>query len=1268
MTNTEIPDACLLSNGRYFVQLTAAGTGQSRRHGQVVNRWTGDPVEDRHGQFVYLQDLDSGDMWSTALQPVQNGKARSGFRRSPGSCQLTQECGEIVSRLDVVVPSDEEMEIRRLILSNRSSRPRRIQVTSYFEPVLFWQGSDLGHPAFHKLFLQTSFDATSSILTIRRRARGHDESWPVLFHALSAPGAISYETDRLKFLGRGRSAGNAEGLRQPLSGTVGNVLDPCCSLRTVVEVPAGESREVTFLTGIADSDELARTWCGKYANSDQTEQAFCEADRAERELWQRLKLTEGQAEALQSLAAAIHSADSRLVPKASDLWNAPNAADLFGKFSIPRDRPQIVLVGEWGTTLSREVLQARDYWNAKGCFTNLIVLSGSQIAAPTGLDDRVFTVSPEELSPAEKSVLLQFASLVVENSFPRVTCQASPQSPARIRSLSATPARQNDEQEPLQFRNGYGGFSQDGTEYVIELPQTEGELRRPPLPWINVIANEHAGCLVSETGAGCTWARNSQANRLTPWSNDPVRDPCGEAVYLRDEATGEVWSPLPAPLPAACDYSVRHGLGYSKFLSQWNGIGQEVTTFVPQQDPLKIVHVLLTNHSGHARELSLTSLAQLVMGSLVERPSPLVTRADAKGDLYAVNLAAGNFRGGVAFAALRIHGADVTQHSWTGDRLGFLGRFGSPENPHAMQSGAPLDRRTGAGLDACFAQRSRFQLRAGESVTATILLGEALSEEAAETFIARYSQLDNSQAALHEVREFWRELLGRVRVETPDSSLDFMVNGWLPYQTIACRMWARSAFYQSSGAYGFRDQLQDAGNLLSLNPEFTGRQILLHARNQFSEGDVLHWWHPAPVERGVRTRFADDLLWLPLMTAEYLLATGDNDLLSESVPFLKARLLQPGEDEVYLAPEIAAEPGSLYEHCCRAIDRSLTAGRHGLPLMGTGDWNDGMNRVGREGRGESVWMGFFLDRILTLFTPLCQARADKDRVQKYQGYQTKLRAALNDGGWDGEWYRRAYFDNGAPLGSKQSEECRIDVLPQSWSVFSGAADPPERARGAMAAAVKNLVSEEEGIIRLLTPPFVNTPHDPGYIKGYVAGVRENGGQYTHAACWIVKAVAELGDNERAHRLLRMLLPVSHSLTQEAADLYKVEPYSVAADVYGAEPHIGRGGWTWYTGSSGWLYRISVESVLGVRVEAGNTLVLRPCIPNDWSSYRVTLRRPEKFGECEIEVRNPTGNAKGVDSVQLNGRDVQLSGSTVRIPLSGTGPHKVILTLGAGGGT
>jgi cyclic beta-1,2-glucan synthetase len=819
--------------------------------------------------------------------------------------------------------------------------------------------------------------------------------------------------------------------------------------------------------------------------------------------------------------------------------------------------------------------------------------------------------------------------------------------------------------EPLREFNGFGGFSADGREYVVRMPWEPGRgLRRPPLPWTNVIANEGFGFLVSETGSGSTWSVNSREHRLTPWSNDPVLDPHGEALWLRDDATGRFWSPVPGPTPAPAAYEARHGFGSTTFRHESGGLYQEVCCFADAREGVRVTRVRLTNRTDRPRKLSVYCYQRLVLGVLPAESGRFVATEHDESErvLLARNPMAGEFADRVAFAACVTPEAVATRQV-SCDRESFLGA-GGMASPVSLSSGGALDGRAGAGLDPCFAERVSLLVQPGETMECAFAFGDSASADQAIALVRRLRAPGAVQASLDGAKGFWETLVSGVRIETPMPELDLMVNGWLAYQTLSCRIWGRTAFYQSGGAFGFRDQLQDATSLLALRPELARAQLVLNAGHQFAEGDVLHWWHP-PLAKGIRTRFADDLLWLPYLAAHYVVTTGDWSVLDERVRWLSAPPLPEGEDEAFLVPSDSGQAADVYEHCCRAIDRSLVTGAHGLPLFGSGDWNDGMNRVGREGRGESVWMGFFLHATLGDFAPLCERRGDHERLARYTAFRDRLRPALEEGGWDGEWYRRAYYDDGTPLGSKQGDECRIDGLAQAWAVISGAA-PSARARSAMAAAERELVDREAGLIRLLTPAFRDTPHDPGYIKGYVAGVRENGGQYTHAALWFVRALAELGARDRAAPLLAMLSPVSHARDAGQVARYRAEPYVIAADVYGEAPHVGRGGWTWYTGSAGWMLRVSLENVLGLRLVGGQTLVFRPCVPDTWSAFAVTWRIPGSKETYEFRVRNPAGSSAEVVAAKLDGASLPVTQGVLRVPLAGDGrSHRVEVELGSG---
>lgn len=1146
----------VLAGNRYATFLTTAGAGYSVWNELTLTRWTADALESSGGFLLYLRDLDDGVFWSFGQRPAASQESR---RFDGGIAEFNRLDQEIKAQLEICVAPDADLELRRLTLRNASDRPRRIELTSYAELVLNHRAADTAHPAFSKLFIQTQWAAEQQALLARRRPRTAEEPSCWLVHALvgaspipvlplAKAGGVQYETDRARFIGRGYSLAAPRGLvtTEPLSGTVGDVLDPIVSLRGTVELAVGGEAQWTFLLGAASERETALALVPRYQSVATIDAAF--------------------------QAAARREADS------------------------------------------------------------------SSLTAPSPFAKILSVAPPSKISPV------------------------APPSLAKGRQEEFTTL----EESTLQFWNGLGGFSAEGGEYVIRLePDAEGRLKLPPQPWVNIIANPQFGFLSSETGTGYTWSQNSRENRLTPWFNDPVLDPHGEALYLRDEGDGQFWSLLPGPIPQPTPCEVRHGFGYSRHHQVSQGLEQEVWLFVPREDPVKITRIRLRNRRDQPCRLALFSYARLVLGALPgDHAGELAIEQDAAtGALLAEN-GNGEFAGRIAFAAGSP--TDSIPVHVTGDRAEFIGLYGSPAQPAALNR-ATLSGRLGAELDPCFALQVILILEPGESVEYAFLLGEAADRDEARRLIDRYREDGAIAAALTEVRAFWRDWLGAVQIETPDPALDLMVNGWLAYQTLSCRLWGRSAFYQSGGAFGFRDQLQDAAALIYHAPELTRQQLLLHAAHQFVEGDVLHWWHP-PGGRGIRSRCSDDLLWLPYLAAFYARVTGDGSLFGEPVRFLKARRLEPGEDELFLLPEDSGETASLYEHCCRALDRSLTQGSHGLPLMGTGDWNDGMNRVGREGRGESVWLGFFLYATLGEFIPVCGQHGDYNRTRRYAAFRRDLVEALNQHGWDGDWYRRAWYDHGATLGSAASDEGRIDALAQAWAVLSKAA-PWERAEAAMDAVERHLISEADGLIRLLTPPFVQTPHDPGYIKGYAAGVRENGGQYTHAALWVVRALAELGRRDRAVKLLDMLNPIQHALTPEAVATYRLEPFLVAADVYGAAPHIGRGGWSGYTGAAGWMLRVALESILGLELVEDHILRLRPCIPDHWPGFRLRYRLADGDAVYDIVVRNSAGIAERVIAVEIDDAPGVIEKGAACVPLFRDGRvHQVIVMLGAADGT
>jgi len=1259
------PRTHLLSNGRYAVMMTAAGSGYSRWKSLAITRWRDDVTRDLGGTYVFLRNVQSGETWSAGYQPTARAPDRYEVRFAEDRVEIVRRDRGIATTLEVIVSPEDDAEMRRVSLTNHGTRTREIDVTSYAEVVLAEPAADASHPAFSNLFVQTEAVPELDTLLATRRARSRDETPVWLAHVArvegEAIGALQWETDRARFLGRGRGIGTPQAILDggPLSNTVGTVLDPIVSLRHRVRLRPGQTVRVVFSTLVAPSRDEAVALADKYRDAATFDRAATLAWTQAQVQLHHLGVKPDEAHLFQSLAAHILYPQRTLRASADVLARHVEGPAALWAHGISGDTPIVLVrIDEVDDVeIVRQLLRAHEYWRMKQLAVDLVILNehapsylqdlqtlletvvrtSPSYAASTGRATHggVFIVRADLTTAAQRDVLQAAARAILlsrrgtlsEQVLRAERAEPAAALPARHTAVRKSAAAASPSLPDLEFFNGLGGFDAKGREYVTILD----EGRWSPAPWINVVANAAFGFQVSESGSGYTWSVNSRENQLTAWSNDPVSDPAGEVVYVRDDETGEVWSATALPIRQDSEtYVARHGQGYSRFTHRSHGVAFELLQLVPLDDPVKICRLTLTNASGRRRRLSVTAYVEWVLGASRSVSAPfVVTEIDPQtGAMLARNPWSVDFGSRVAFADL-----GGRQTAWTADRTEFLGRHGTPEHPAALERGQPLSGRVGVALDPCSALQTTIELAADERADVVFLLGQAASREAATQLIARYRACD-VEAVLAGVVSHWDEVLGAVQVSTPDRSLDVLLNRWLLYQTLACRVWARSAFYQAGGAYGFRDQLQDVAALTLARPDVARQHVLRAAARQFVEGDVQHWWHP-PAGRGVRTRISDDLLWLPWVVSRYLEVTGDAGILDEVVAYLEAPLLAAEQTEAYLQPRRAETAGTLFEHCGRAIERSLRVGPHGLPLMGTGDWNDGMNRVGVGGTGESVWLGWFLHTVLSEWAPVAGTRGEPQRADTWRRHARALRAALEREGWDGAWYRRAYFDDGTPLGSVLNDACRIDSVAQSWSVLSGAG-VPDRAQRAMAAVDEYLVRPADRLIVLCTPPFDATALDPGYIKGYPPGVRENGGQYTHAAIWTVMAFAALGDGDKAGELFTMLNPIGRAATPAGVARYAVEPYVVAADVYAEAPHVGRGGWTWYTGSAGWLYRAGLESLLGFRVH-GTRLLIDPCIPRAWPGFSIAFRH--RSARYDIVVENPEGVSRGVSSLELDGRPV-----------------------------
>ena len=1256
-----------LSNGTYSLLISAAGAGFSRWEDIELTRWRDDPTLNDRGSWIYVEDRLNGQVWSVTRQPTLTPPDRSEVNFYPHRVEFERQDGDIVLRTIVSVAANDDVEIRRVTITNHGNASRVLALTSYAEVILTQQLADLRHPAYNKLFIESEFLEKDQLLLFHRRPRAADEKPVYLAHFFTSnderASLTGYETDRAKFLGRGGTTRRPIVFSTPtqaslLSKTTGATLDPIYALQAEVIIAPYQTIQIAFLTLAAHSRKETLELARRYRRWSQLSRAGQEGRlQAEDELAQ-LELSAQQVEQIQKLLSPLLYLSNALRAEGTLLNSNTLGQPGLWSFGISGDYPLLLVrvKREEDIDLLEELVLAHTYWRKRGLMIDLVIFSQRETSYDQGFRGRIyrllertasetwlnkrggiFILQEDQMNEAERILLMTVARVVLDGEAGPLARQLAKLDVDPVRLPSFIPIEplipsmdiqlELNRPSDLLFDNGLGGFTPDGREYVIYL----GREQWTPAPWTNVIATPEFGCLVTESGLGTTWSQNSGENRLTPWRNDPVSDPPSEAIYLRDEDTGQIWSPTPLPARADAPYLIRHGAGYSTFEHASHGLEQSVTIFVVPDEPVKVVQLKLRNTTNRIRRVNVTYYAEWALGVARDNTAAYIAPEFASNyfALLARNLYNTDFGQRVAFLASTREVTGVTT-----DRQEFLGELGSYIRPAALER-VGLRPRVEVGLDPCAVLQCLLWLQPGETKEITFLLGQGADRADAERLIGHFQNIQNVEAAHKAVGEFWDDILEQTQVQTPDAGMDLMLNRWLLYQSLSCRFWGRTAFYQSSGAYGFRDQLQDVMGFAHVRPDLVHQHILESAAHQFEEGDVLHWWHP-PAGRGLRTRCSDNLLWLPYVTAHYVRVTGDRSILETKVPFLSAEPLKPDEHERY-GQFPSGEIQTLYEHCCRALVKGITVGPHGLPLIGAHDWNDGMNRVGFRGKGESIWLGWFLSRTLNDFAEICDLIGDHKRASEFRAKTVGIYKALEKNGWDGEqgeWYLRAYYDDGSQLGSSANNECKIDSIAQSWAVISGGADP-DRAVQAMESVYNILVRLEDELILLFTPPFQRTARDPGYIKGYPRGIRENGGQYTHAALWAIWAFAQLDQNDRATELFRLINPVYHADTPEKVSRYRVEPYVIAADVYSAAPYVGRGGWTWYSGSASWMYRLGIEMLLGVQ-RTGEYLQIKPHIPKDWPEYQINYRFGKTLYHIRVRSQPDTGAKRVKEQVTMDG--------------------------------
>ncbi len=1272
------PAFCLLSNELCATKISTTGSGYMSYEDVHVNRWRQDPVSDPWGIGVYIRNVSHDRLWSAAYLPTRAVPEEQSIRFTLDKAVFSRVDGAVRTEMEVSIPPEAPAEIRRIRLTNLSESVIVLEVTSFLELALSESAADEAHPAFSKLFIRTAYVPDTDCLVAGRRAREYKgrEVWAAHSllvegeHAGTAASATAYATDRASFIGRGHSMMSPLGLHGELHSTVGSVADPVFVMRKVIRIEPGETARLIMVTTVSRKEEEALDWVRRLRIGQSAELLEQLAWNRSRTLLRQLRITAAEAVMYQEAASQLllepamsperRQDIARNVKGQSALWPLGLSGDRPIMLSVVSDRVQLPFV--------HRLVICHEYLRRQGLAFDLVLLNDSDggyrqelrdmllRAAEHGVDrygagmSGVHIMGIEQLTTEELTLLRSLARISLYAGGASLQAQLrkgrEPQrkrDASSIRSVPATTKAQldrrsisrlvdldsaNQGEDELLYYNGWGGFTSDGSEYRMTIRRDH----YLPAPWINVMANDKFGCIISELGTGYTWWRNSRECKLTPWSNDPVLDPPGELCYIKDEQTGAYWLPTPYAGPQDASYQVTHGLGYSRITHVNNGIQSNMTCCVPVHDAIKLIKLELKNRTSESRELSVTTYAEWVIGVKRHENAPFIETewSDDEQTLLARNLYQEYFREANAFLRIYAPNSDC-RWSWTADRRTFIGIGGVIEQPEALRA-KRLSGKVGLMSDSCGAIQAKFSLAPHEEKTVYLMLGCEDSQEQALALSRKYASPKAFDDAWQELHEFWDGTLKQVQVETPSKEMDILLNGWLLYQTLACRMWARTAFYQAGGATGFRDQLQDALALLHTRPDLSREQILLHASHQYEEGDVQHWWHEE-TEKGIRTKFSDDLLWLPYAASRYLEHTEATDILDEQVRYLTSEQLSEEEHERYEPTVIAQQTGTLYEHCCRAIDKALSRiGEHGLPLIGVGDWNDGMNLVGAEGRGESVWLGWFLSDVLRRFELICSEYGESDRASRYRQAREELAIALDQHGWDDAWYRRAFTDDGRWLGSLQSEECKIDAIAQSWSVISGAGDP-DKSRLAMQSFDRELVDRKIAVARLLSPPFDRTDPSPGYIQGYPPGIRENGAQYTHGVIWGIVAWSLLDEGDKAAELFQLLNPINHTRTSLEVQTYCGEPYAMAADVYTREPHVGRAGWTWYTGAAGWFYQAGLESILGIR-RRGNWLCVRPCIPRGWKQYKV--RYQYRSSSYRIAVDNAAGQSVGIREIHVDG--------------------------------
>ena len=1250
----------VIANENYTIYSDEKGHGVSKYKDYIVNRFK-ETADSAQGIIFYIKNIKSKKIWTAGLDNNISKPDKAYVSFAPDVNKFYRQDENIETVTKVIVAPEEAVEIRQIELKNNGKLEEILEVTGCFEPVLSTINQDIAHMAFNNLFLKYDLLPETNSLLIQRNSRGEQKEIYLatnFYTNKETIGDIEFEIDKEKLYENGQLIiPKMIEDSKPFSKSIGLVTNPIVAQKRTIKILPGESVKLNLIVSVGDEKEIVKSNLRKYQNDENVNRAFELSKVKVEEETRYLGISANDIEKYQKLLSYLILQNRTKSINMQKFKNKKFMQQQFWKYGISGDLPILLIkikdVSD--TFIIEEIIKAYEYFRTKNIYIDLVIMIKEEniyeqyvkqiienhiynhnLSYMKNIRSGIFVLNEREVEDVDlfevksnilidsKNGNLDSCLDIIEEEYLSSKKNIGKEKVELQPMLQFKDNEYKWEKEKLKYFNEYGGFSEDGKEYIIK-QTTENKL---PTVWSHILANEKFGTLITNNLGGYTWNKNSRLNRLTAWNNNSIEDIPSEIIYIKDKDSNKIWSLGCNPTPDENDYYITYGFGYTELFHSSYGITQKQEIFIPKNDSIKVNIITLRNNMPSRRNLKIVYYIKPVMGEDELKSNGFI-------DLF--------FNKNTnCILAKNIYSDDIskTMHvssnmkisSYTGNKTEFIGQ-GSINNPEGLNQ-VNFSNDNSLGNDSCIAIQIDIELESFETKEIILSLGEEDKKIDAENLAYKYSKINNVRDELENVKKHWKDILERIQVKTPIESTNIILNGWAAYQTIACRLWARSAFYQSGGAFGFRDQLQDTLGIKLLEPELMSKQIIKHSKHQFKEGDVEHWWHDE-TKRGIRTRFSDDLLWLPYVTSEYVEFTEDENILNIETPFIEGKILEDGEDEKYDEHLEGKNKATIYEHCIKAIEKSLNFGDRGLPKIGSGDWNDGMNTVGNKGKGESVWLGFFLYSVLDKFIPICEKREDFSLANKYKKIKEDLKKALNTNAWDGRWYKRAFMDNGDVLGSIENEECRIDGISQSWSVISNAGDNDKKFI-AMQSLENHLVDKENGIIKLLDPPFEKGKLEPGYIKAYLPGVRENGGQYTHAAIWAIIATSILGFGDKAFEYFRMINPIEHARTKEACKKYKVEPYVITADIYGASNLQGRGGWTWYTGSSSWLYKAGIEYLLGLKIKKG-FLSIEPCIPKEWKEYEIKYKYKETI--YNIKVKNPNQKMNTVDKFIVNGTEI-----------------------------